>query len=193
MKKPVTCKFEIAYSGSQLDASGSSVSCSLAGGLKIKKISKTYEFDFTVGESISERFNVKVTFKLYKRIRDKMRTLSKTFTASPIDTGVASYPADLSCPQENTFIYSASDSFLKTKVDSWQHCAQLCAEFRDEAGNAPCFSWTFNSGDEDSLGLGAGVCRLLPHEEVFRVEVPDIQSGFHKCWIESQDMVYVDL
>ena len=60
----------------------------------------------------------------------------------------------------------------------------LRKELRNEAGNASCTSGTFNSSDED---LETCVCRLLPYENVFREEAPDVQSGFHKCWSEYQD------
>ena len=75
-------------------------------------------------------------------------------------------------------------------MGSWQECAQLCAELRNKAGNKPCFSWTFNSGAADSLGLGAGVCRLLPYENVFRYYSisglifsprPRVQGWSHGC------------
>ena len=154
MAKPVTCNFEIAYHGppyhgAQLNASGSSVSCSLAGGLRNTKISKKYEFGFTVGDVDSDQgINVKVAFKLFKKRRDPptlMRTLLKTFTASKFDMGAGDHPSVLGCPQENTFIYSISNSFFMTKVNSWQLCAQLCYEFRNEAGNAPCFSWVYTA------------------------------------------------
>ena len=84
------------------------------------------------------------------------------------------------------FQYDCPASLLQAGVASWQDCAQLCSEYRNEAGNAPCFSWTFNSGAAASLGLGAGVCRLLPYENVFRVDATDVQSGFHKCWAAYQ-------
>jgi len=186
--KQVTCNFEIAYSGGQLDTSGSSVSCSMSA--KVGKIDKSYQFDFTVGDTPSEMLNVKVGFKLVKSKNagaSKMKTQDKTYTASSIDAGEASYPSDLWCPQEDTLIYTASNSVVsETSVATWQDCAQACSELRNEAGNAPCFSWTFNSGAADSLGLGAGVCRLLPYENVFRVGATEVQSGFHKCWAAYQ-------
>ena len=106
MSQPVTCNFDIAYSGSELDASASDVSCTAPKALKTKKISKRYEFDFIIGDSITERLNVKVTFWLIKKGRlptYKMKTLKKTFTATPIDTGKALHPSTLSCPQEQCF------------------------------------------------------------------------------------------
>ena len=70
MSQPVTCNFDIAYSGSELDASASDVSCTAPKALKTKKISKRYEFDFTIGDSITERFNVKEgnLYGLLKRV-----------------------------------------------------------------------------------------------------------------------------
>ena len=145
MSKPVTCNFEIAYSSeAELDASASDVSCTAPKALKTKKISKRFEFDFTVGDSITERLNVKVTFWLIKKGRlpsFKMKTLKKTFTATPIDTGVASYPSTLSCPQENTLIYTDSNSFLKTKVDRWQDCAQVILASNWSILSNSCSHW----------------------------------------------------
>ena len=112
-KKQVTCDFEIAYSGGQLDASGCSVSCSLKGNLK--KIDKSYEFDFEIRDSPTEMLDVKVGFKLSKGKNGNaasMKTQSKTFTATSIDAGEASYPNTLWCPQEDTLIYTASNAVV---------------------------------------------------------------------------------
>jgi len=190
-EKLVTCDIDIAYSGGQLDQSGCSVNCILKANPKPKKkIDKSYEFDFTVGDTPGDMLSVKVGFKLFKAKNGgagSMKTQSKTFTASSIDAGEASYPSDLWCPQEDTLIYTASNAVVnETSVASWQDCAQLCSELRNAAGNAPCFSWTFNNGAADSLGLGAGICRLLPYDSVFRVGATDVQSGFHKCWAAYQ-------
>jgi len=187
--KQVTCNLGISYSGGQLDAPGCSVSCSMSG-KSSKSFDKSFDFDFTVGDTPMEMLNVKVGFKLVKAKANKntpMKTQARTYTASSIDAGEATYPSDLWCPQEDTLIYTASNSVVsETSVATWQDCAQACSELRNEAGNAPCFSWTFNSGAADSLGLGAGVCRLLPYENVFRVGATDVQSGFHKCWAAYQ-------
>jgi len=194
-KGTATCAIEISYSGDQLDASGSSVSCSLSGGFtsnagKKKVINKVMSFTYTVGDLNVGLIGVQVGFKLSKaknKPASKMQTQQKSFTASSLDVGEASYPSDLWCPQEDQIIYTASNSVVhEAGVASWQDCAQLCSEYRNEAGNAPCFSWTFNSGAAASLGLGAGVCRLLPYENVFRVDATDVQSGFHKCWAAYQ-------
>ena len=114
MGKTVSCDFEIAYSEGELDKSGCSVSCKLSG-LKSKKIDKSYEFDFTVGDTPSTMINVKVGFKLTKakgKDGSTMKTQSKTYTASSVDAGEASYPSDLWCPQEDTLIYTASNSVV---------------------------------------------------------------------------------
>ena len=112
--KQVTCNFVIAYSGGQLDSSGSSVACSLKSNVK-KKIDKSYEFNFEIRDSITEMLDVKVGFKLSKSKNGgagSMKTLAKTFTASSIDAGEASYPSDLWCPQEDTLIYTASNAVV---------------------------------------------------------------------------------
>ena len=113
MQKQITCNFDIAYSGGQLDSSGCSVSCSLKKNVK-KVIDKSYEFDFTVGD-LRDMLSVKVSFRLSKSKNGgagSMKTLDKTFTASSIDAGEASYPSDLWCPQEDTLIYTASNSVV---------------------------------------------------------------------------------
>ena len=113
MQKQITCNFDIAYSGGQLDSSGCSVSCSLKKNVK-KVIDKSYEFDFTVGD-LGDMLSVKVGFRLSKSKNGgagSMKTLDKTFTATSIDAGEASYPSDLWCPQEDTLIYTASNSVV---------------------------------------------------------------------------------
>ena len=121
MKKNVTCNFEIAYSEGQLDTSDCSVSCSLSGGLKKRKIDERYTFNFTVGDTPRDVLIVKVGFKLYKaknQAYSKMETKAKTYTASSMDAGEASYPSDLWCPQEDTLIYTASNTVVnEVKVD----------------------------------------------------------------------------
>ena len=57
---------------------------------KVGKIDKSYQFDFTVGDTPSEMLNVKVGFKLVKSKNagaSKMKTQDKTYTASSIDAG----------------------------------------------------------------------------------------------------------
>ena len=115
LKKDVTCNFEIAFSGGQLDTSGCSVSCSLSGGLKQKQINKRKEFNFTVGDTPGEQLSVLVGFRLTKganKAASTMKTQSKTYTASSFDAGEASYPSDLWCPQEDTLIYTASNAVV---------------------------------------------------------------------------------
>ena len=80
-----------------------------------KKIDKSYEFNFEIRDSITEMLDVKVGFKLSKSKNGgagSMKTLDKTFTASSIDAGEASYPSDLWCPQEDTLIYTASNAVV---------------------------------------------------------------------------------
>ena len=79
-----------------------------------KVIDKSYEFDFTVGD-LGDMLSVKVGFRLSKSKNGgagSMKTLDKTFTATSIDAGEASYPSDLWCPQEDTLIYTASNSVV---------------------------------------------------------------------------------
>ena len=55
-----------------------------------KKIDKSYQFDFTVGDTPTEMLAVKVGFKLVKAKANKnepMKTQARTYTASSIDAG----------------------------------------------------------------------------------------------------------
>merc|ERR1712083_672169 len=101
-------------------------------------------------------------------------------------TGDASFgPVKLYCPEENTLIYGtgAYDSIVnEASADSWDQCAQRCAEFTNDNGSAPCFSWTFNSNSDTVLGLGGGMCRLLAYMDVSSIVAEGVQSGYHKCW-----------
>ena len=67
-------------------------------------------------------------------------------------------------------------------ADSWDQCAQRCAEFTNDSGNAPCFSWTFNSNSAAVHGLDGGMCRLLAYMDVSSLDAAGVQSGYHKCW-----------
>merc|ERR1711970_480179 len=101
-------------------------------------------------------------------------------------TGDASFgPVTLWCPEEDTLIYGtgAYDSIVnEASADSWDQCAQRCSEFTNDSGNAPCFSWTFNSNSDSVNGLGGGICRLLAYMDVSSIAATGVQSGYHKCW-----------
>jgi len=154
---------------------------------KNKALNKNVNIWVIVGDVRDQLINVNVKFTLKK---NKGQAGSKTQTKNPdFDNqdfaleDPPSYPADLWCPEEDTIIWSASNNVVnETVLGSWQDCAQLCSSYTNEAGNAPCFSWTYNNAGSDVLGLPTGACRLLPYETVFRMEATGVQSGYHKCW-----------
>ena len=96
-------------------------------GKSSKSFDKSFDFDFTVGDTPMEMLNVKVGFKLVKAKANKntpMKTQARTYTASSIDAGEATYPSDLWCPQEDTLIYTASNSVVSevTSEPMTLHC-----------------------------------------------------------------------
>jgi len=186
ISKTATCDISVTWSGGQVDAGASSVSCNI-NWPKNKALNKNVNIWVIVGDVRDQLINVNVKFTLKK---NKGQAGSKTKTINPdFDNqdfaleDPPSYPADLWCPEEDTIIWSASNNVVnETVLGSWQDCAQLCSSYTNEAGNAPCFSWTYNNAGSDVLGLPAGACRLLPYETVFRMEASGVQSGYHKCW-----------
>jgi len=184
--KTATCSISVSWSGGQLEAGASSVSCSIPWPKK-KALDKSVNIYVVVGDVTDKLINVKVKFNL-KKSKNKDASTTKTRDASFNAEDFAfedppSYPADLWCPQEDKIIWSASNNIAnETVLGSWQECAQLCSSYTNEAGNAPCFSWTYNNAGADVLGLPAGACRLLPYENVFRMDAAGVQSGYHKCW-----------
>merc|ERR1711862_26387 len=140
--KTATCSISVSWSGGQLEAGASSVSCSIPWPKK-KALDKNVNIYVVVGDVTDKLINVNVKFNLKK---------------------------------------SKNNNANETVLGSWQDCAQLCSSYTNEAGNAPCFSWTYNNAGADVLGLPAGACRLLPYENVFRMDAAGVQSGYHKCW-----------
>merc|ERR1712013_576532 len=153
-QKTTTCDFKINYSGDSASKSGSSVSCSFDNEDK-------------------------------KKDEKKSKTSFDKLVSVPF-TGDASFgPATLWCPAEDTLIYGtgAYDSIVnEAAADSWDQCAQRCAEFTNDSGNAPCFSWTYNSNSAAVHGLDGGMCRLLAYMDVSSLDAAGVQSGYHKCW-----------
>ena len=89
------------------------------------------------------------------------------------------------CPAEDKIIFTDSgalDVVNETMEADWQGCAKQCSTYINSAGNAPCFSWTYNKADVQVLGLEPGVCRLLSYAAVKRLAASGVQSGYHKCW-----------
>ena len=57
-----------------------------------------------------------------------------------------------------------------------------CCSPQNEAGNAPCFTWSWNSGSDAALGLSSGSCRLLAFmDAVSTISVAGVYSGYHKA------------
>jgi len=184
--KEATCDITVEYSGSDIIQSGSTVSCVISWP-KAKDLDKDVVIQVTVGDVLKGIISVEVSFNLYKKknqVSSKTKTRSVSFN-SDLSGEPASYPADLWCPEEDTIIYGdngASGVANETMEVDWQDCAYQCATYINAAGNAPCFSWTFNNGASEVFGLGPGVCRLLNHMNVKRMTVQGVQSGYHKCW-----------
>ena len=186
--KDATCDITVEYSGSEIVMSGSSVSCSIPWPTK-KDLDKNIAINVIVGDVLGEILPVKVSFNLFKKKNqdaNKTKTKSATFTvlSTQLDEA-ASYPSDLWCPAEDKIIFGdngAAGVANETVEADWQGCAEQCATYLNSNGNAPCFSWTFNSGDVQMFGLEPGVCRLLSHMNVRRLAAQGVQSGYHKCW-----------
>jgi len=186
-KKTANCDFTISYSGDTASKAGSNVKCSIAWP-KNSALSSTKTLSFTVGDVAATIFTAEVTFSLVKKKNkpaSTTKTTLKTVNSVPITGDASFYPATLWCPEENTLIYGSGsyDSIVnEAAADSWDMCAQRCAEYTNDSGNSPCFSWTFNSNADAVLGLNGGTCRLLAYMEVSSIAAAGVQSGYHKCW-----------
>jgi len=184
--KEASCSITVDYSAGSVDSAASSAACTI-NWPKNKALEEKVTVWVVVGELGGSLTNVKVKFTLSKKKNKNpstTKTKSVTFTAQPYTSDdPASYPSDLWCPQEDVIIYTESGAVVnETQEADWQDCARLCSDYTNEAGNAPCFSWTYNNSPDSLYGLPAGTCRLLPYENVFRMEATGVQSGFHKCW-----------
>merc|ERR1712142_4495 len=182
--KKATCDITLSYSENEVDGS---ISCSI-NWPKNEKLDKK-KIEITIGpegEDLQNLFNFIVQFDLKKNKGDKaskVQTKNPSFEKQNVDNGDASSPWTLWCPGEDTIIWTPENNVLnESSLNSWQDCAQLCATFLNENGNAACFSWTYNNAGEDVYGLPAGTCRLLPYSPVFRMAATGVQSGYWKCW-----------
>merc|ERR1711970_366746 len=187
-KKTITCEIEIDYSGDSASKAGTSVDCSYPNENKnkdqIKSTTKTFTFG-PLGDVTGTLFSAEVKFTFSKTKKKNSVTKLSTVTSSPYAGDASFGPVTLYCPEENTLIYGtgAYDSIVnEASADSWDQCAQRCAEFTNDSGNAPCFSWTFNSNSDSVNGLGGGICRLLAYMDVSSIVATGVQSGYHKCW-----------
>jgi len=187
-KKTITCEFKIDYSGDSASKAGTTVDCSYANENKkkdeVKSTTKTMSVG-PLGDVAGTLFSAEIKFTFSKKKGKNSVTKLNTVGSVPY-TGDASFgPVTLWCPQEDTLIYGtgAYDSIVnEASADSWDQCAQRCAEFTNDSGNAPCFSWTFNSNSASVNGLGGGICRLLAYMDVSSIAATGVQSGYHKCW-----------
>merc|ERR1712212_375814 len=187
-QKVTTCEFEISYNGDGVLKAGTSVDCSYENENKkndeVKSTKKTMSFG-PFGDVAGTLFTAEVEFTFSKKKKKNSVTKLNDAVSVPF-TGDASFgPVTLWCPQEDTMIYGtgAYDSIVnEASADSWDQCAQRCAEFTNDSGNAPCFSWTFNSNSDSVNGLGGGICRLLAYMDVSSIAATGVQSGYHKCW-----------
>ena len=186
--KDATCDITVEYSGGDIVDSGSSVSCTIAWPTN-KELDKDVTINLIVGDVLDDLIDVAVSFNLYKKENkpaSKTKVRSASFSGETyVGEEPSSYPADLWCPAEDKIIFGdngASGVANETMEDDWQGCALQCATYTNSAGNAPCFSWTFNNADTEMFGLQPGVCRLLGHMNVNRLPAEGVQSGYHKCW-----------
>ena len=184
--KDATCDITVEYSGSDVDDSGCSVSCTINWPTN-KDLDKDISFNVIVGDVLGDLLKVTASLNLNKK---KNKPASKTkvsdlsFSAESYTVeDASSYPADLWCPAEDKIIFGDNGGVVnETMEEDWQGCAYQCATYTNSAGNAPCFSWTFNNADIQMFGLQPGVCRLLGHMNVMRMPAEGVQSGYHKCW-----------
>ena len=113
--KTATCDITVSWSGGQVDAGASSVSCSIPWPKK-KSLDKNAVIWVMVGDVRDQLINVKVKFNL-KKGADKAASTTKTrypeFTSQDFALeDPPSYPADLWCPQEDKIIWSPSNSVV---------------------------------------------------------------------------------
>jgi len=185
-KKDANCDVVISYTGSVVNEAESSVKCS-CNWPKTKSLGYSKTLSFTLGDT-SEMFTVGLSIKLTKGKNKGSNTLKTAITA--ITTGEVAvdpefFPTSLWCPAEDYLIWGKGQygSIVnEAPAAGYEQCAQRCAEFTNEARNAPCFSWTINNNAEEVLGVPAGSCRLLAYMNVTGMAAVGFQSGYHKCW-----------
>jgi len=147
-----------------------------------------------MGDATADVFTADVSLTLTKaknKAPSAVKTSINSITTSPLAADPEFYPASLWCPQEDYLIWGqgAFESVVdEAAATGYEECAQRCAEFTNEAGNSPCFSWTMNSNAGEALGLPGGNCRLLAYMNVSGIAFPGVQSGYHKCWNAAQTL-----
>merc|ERR1712168_43324 len=186
-KKTITCDFKINYSGDSASKAGTTVDCSYANENKKKDVVKSTKKKMSFGPlgDVTALFSANVEFTFSKSKKKNSVTKLNNVESIPYAGDASFGPVSLWCPEEDTMIYGtgAYDSIVnEASADGWDQCAQRCAEFTNDSGNAPCFSWTFNSNSDSVNGLGGGICRLLVYMDVSSIVATGVQSGYHKCW-----------
>merc|ERR1711955_18401 len=192
-KKTASCDITISYDGAVVSQADSSASCSVAWAKK-SALNFAKTLSFTMGDASADVFTANVSLTLTKaknKAPSAVKTSIDSITTSPLAADPEFYPASLWCPQEDYLIWGqgAFESVVdEAAATGYEECAQRCAEFTNEAGNSPCFSWTMNSNAGEALGLPGGNCRLLAYMNVSGIAFPGVQSGFHKCWDAAQTL-----
>jgi len=192
-KKTASCDITISYDGAVVNQADSSASCSVAWAKK-SALNFAKTLSFTMGDASADVFTADVSLTLTKaknKAPSAVKTSIDSITTSPLAADPEFYPASLWCPQEDYLIWGqgAFESVVdEAAATGYEECAQRCAEFTNEAGNSPCFSWTMNSNAGEALGLPGGNCRLLAYMNVSGIAFPGVQSGYHKCWNAAQTL-----
>jgi len=192
-KKTASCDITISYDGAVVSQADSSASCSVAWAKK-SALNFAKTLSFTMGDATADVFTADVSLTLTKaknKAPSAVKTSINSITTSPLAADPEFYPASLWCPQEDYLIWGqgAFESVVdEAAATGYEECAQRCAEFTNEAGNSPCFSWTMNSNAGEALGLPGGNCRLLAYMNVSGIAFPGVQSGYHKCWNAAQTL-----
>merc|ERR550517_2385455 len=162
-KKTATCDFSVSYT---MEADGSatinsrSASCSI-NWPKSSALNFKTDKSFMAGDPLTGGFNAVFSITIKK---------SKNKPASQVSTQIRAVAAEA---------YSAGSlAPAELAAGSWEDCAQHCSEYTNEAGNAPCFTWSWDSGSDAALGLSSGSCRLLAFmDAVSTISVAGVYSG----------------
>jgi len=187
ISKEATCDVAIFYSGSVVDWGSSTVDCTCKWP-RNKKLDYTKTLSFTLGDLSSGIIKVTVDIKLSKGKNKPSGTLTTAITSTTeleVQADMDFNPTILWCPAEDYYIWGNGtyDSIVnEAPADGYEQCAQRCAEYVNDNGNAPCFSWVINNNDVETQGLAPKTCRLLAYMNVNGVAATGVQSGYHKCW-----------
>jgi len=186
-QETASCDVTITFTGTVVDWAGSSVDCSVKW-KKNKALSYDKELSFTFGDLTTGIISATITINLKKSKNKPASQLVTTILSTEthlVEADSEFFPTTLWCPHNDYFVWGegAYESIVdEAPAEDYVQCAQRCTEYKNEHGNAPCFSWMINNNAVDVHGLGAGNCRLLAYMNVSGVHAPGVQSGYHKCW-----------